>query len=102
MNGKLVRDKIPNIIAAETGKSVMVKILTDDEYLDALHYKLDEEVAEFHDGSDIDELVDIYEVVLALARLKGVTLDQLHVNAMTKRRMRGSFDNRYFLVEEDA
>ena len=100
--GKLVRDKIPNIIAAETGKSVSVKILTDDEYLDALHDKLDEEVAEFHDGSDIEELVDIYEVLDALVRQLGHTFDDIRTRSLKKRNERGSFNNRFFLVEEDV
>lgn len=102
MNGKLVRDNIPNIIAAETGKSATVKILTDQDYLDSLHAKLDEEVAEFHESGDIEELVDVYEVVLALAALKDTTPGQLRMRAEAKREIRGSFRNRYFLVQEDT
>lgn len=100
--GKLVRDKIPNIIAAETGKSVAVKILTDEEYMDALHDKLDEEVAEFHDGSDIDELVDIYEVLDALVKHLGHTFDDIRTKSLSKRNKCGTFSNRFFLVEEDV
>ena len=99
--GKLVRDKIPNIIAAETGKSVAVKILSDVDYDNELERKLDEEVLEFHDGGDVEELVDILEVVIALAAHQGVTCDQLGSKVLAKRRERGSFDKRYFLVEED-
>ena len=43
--GKLVRDRIPEIIAAE-GKTPTVRILNDQEYEAALLDKLCEEVAE--------------------------------------------------------
>lgn len=103
MNGKLVRDKIPEIIARDVnnGKSVLVKILDDVDYENELERKLDEEVAEYHEDGTMDELVDIFEVVIALAKHAGVTYNDLYTKVLDKRRTRGSFDNRYFLVEEE-
>ena len=44
---KLVREKIPEIIEA-SGKTCETEILSDEEYLQMLDKKLDEEVARLH------------------------------------------------------
>ena len=51
---KLVRDKIPEIIAT-TGKKCVVEILNDEDYLKMLDAKLDEELAEYHQDQNIEE-----------------------------------------------
>lgn len=101
MNGKLVRDKIPEIIAKDTSKSVLIKVLSQEEYKDALHRKLDEEVAEFHQSGDVEELVDILHVVLALAADKGYTTEHFVGKANKKERERGVFNKRYFLCDTE-
>ena len=102
MNGKLVRNYIPNIVADDTANPVKFRVLNDDEYKDALHKKLDEEVAEFHQSGDVEELVDIYEVLIALARLRGVSEPGLRTKAVAKRGTHGGFDKRYFLYTDDG
>ena len=101
MNGKLVRDKIPEIIATETGKPVKFRVLTEDEYKDALHKKLDEEVAEFHQSGDVEELVDILHVIVTLAHRKGYTIEHFINKCSKKERERGTFDKRYFLYADE-
>ena len=44
-HNKLVRDRIPAIIAA-SGRTAHTRLLTEEEYIAALHRKLDEEAAE--------------------------------------------------------
>ena len=44
--GKLVRDRIPEIIIAD-GKKPITRILDNDEYLRELDKKLNEEIAEY-------------------------------------------------------
>ena len=56
--GKLVRDKIPQIIEA-SGETPITRILERDEYLACLETKLDEEVREFHESKAPEELADI-------------------------------------------
>lgn len=102
MSGKLVRDKIPEIIAKDTGKSVNVKILSDEEYKYALYRKLDEEVKEFYQSGDVEELVDIVEVVLALVELQGVNHFQFQEMEHRKLMTNGGFSRRFFLVEEET
>lgn len=44
--GKLVRDRIPEIIKTD-GKNPITRVLSEDEYLQELDTKLNEEVAEY-------------------------------------------------------
>lgn len=66
---KLVRDNIPDIVE-QNGEIANTKILNDDEYSISLREKLLEEVNEFlsNDKDSIEELVDIYEVILAILK----------------------------------
>lgn len=41
---KLVRDKIPEIIAGDNGKTCVTRIMADDEYLESLNTKMQEEL----------------------------------------------------------
>ena len=99
--GKLVRDKIPEIVADATGKVVSFVVLSNDEYITALHNKLDEEVAEFHESGDVEELVDILHVVLALAADKGYTVEHFVNKCNKKERERGTFKKKYFMYIEE-
>ena len=51
---KLVRDLIPDIIE-NSGKQCRTRILSDDEYLEKLDAKLDEELEEYTCKIDLDE-----------------------------------------------
>ena len=59
---KLVRDRIPEIIAA-SGKNCVTEILSDEDYLCMIDAKLDEELAEYHKDQNIEELADLIEVI---------------------------------------
>ena len=96
---KLVRDRIPEMIRAQ-GETPVVRVLDEAEYRRCLEDKLDEEVAEFHASGDIEELADILEVVYALCRAKGHTLEELREVCLAKREKRGGFDGRIFLIEK--
>ena len=73
---KLVRDKIPQIIASQ-GEKANIRILEDAQYAICLAEKLNEEVAEFHAGQNLEELADILEVVYALAEHLGYSPEEL-------------------------
>lgn len=95
---KLVRDKIPEIIA-ESGQKATFRVLMPSERMEYLEKKLDEEVAEFHESKDIEELADILEVLIALAVEKGYGADVLQVERLKKRTIRGGFDKKILLQE---
>ena len=95
---KLVRDRIPEIIEA-SGKSCITEILSDEDYLRMLDAKLDEELAEYHNDQNIEELADLMEVILAAAVARGYTLEQLEQVRAEKAAKRGGFEKKILLRE---
>ena len=59
---KLVRDLIPEIIEA-SGKRCVCSTLSDEEYLDKLDEKLNEELAEYQESKSMEELADLRRTV---------------------------------------
>lgn len=55
---KLIRDKIPEIIAAQ-GEQAITHVATPEEYAMKLKEKLGEEVAEYLKDGNAEELADI-------------------------------------------
>ena len=94
---KLVRDKIPEILEA-TGARCETRILTDDEYLEALDAKLDEELAEYRESGDVEEIVDLLEVLYAIAKAKGYPIERICGKKARKAVDRGSFDKKIMLL----
>ncbi len=94
---KLVRDRIPDIIAA-SGKRCAVRVLGDEEYLLSLNQKLGEEVEEYRANPGVEELADLVEVVHAILEFKGITLEQFEQIRREKREVRGGFSRRLFLL----
>src|SRR5687768_10363041 len=89
--GKLVRDRIPEVIR-QAGGSPEVRILDEDEYMRALLDKLREECDEaVHAaaGALLEELGDVFEVLQAIAAASGHTWSQVEEVAATKRTARG-------------
>ncbi|MDO4220297.1 MAG: nucleoside triphosphate pyrophosphohydrolase [Candidatus Saccharibacteria bacterium] len=101
-HNKLVRDNIPDIILAD-GHEVSTRILNDKEYKAELEKKLMEECKEVL-GSEgehrLEELGDVLEVMMALAKLDNYYMDDIVVAARKKREKRGGFDKKIFLIEE--
>lgn len=97
---KLVRDKIPEIIETE-GKVCRCRILGGEEYRCRLDAKLDEELAEFRESHELEELADVLEVLYATARAYGVEWDSVEKIRREKAEKRGGFDRRIFLESVD-
>lgn len=96
---KLVRDNIPNIIK-EKGETPITRILNDNEYKKELENKLYEEykeVLEANGNDRVEELADMLEVISALAKLEGKSLEEVITVSKEKSNKRGAFDNRIFL-----
>jgi predicted house-cleaning noncanonical NTP pyrophosphatase (MazG superfamily) len=94
--GKLVRDRIPQIIR-EGGAEPVTYTADSEEYRGRLRDKLGEEVAEFlaADGESApEELADVLEVVRALAADLGVDADRLDKIREAKASERGGFTGR--------
>ena len=95
---KLVRDRIPEIIAA-SGKQCTTEILSEEQYLKKLDAKLDEELAEYHQDPNIEELADLLEVIRAAAIARGYSVDELEQVRAEKAAKRGGFEKRILLRE---
>ena len=95
---KLVRDRIPEIIQS-SGKTCSMSILSPDDYLRMLDAKLDEELAEYHQDQNIEELADILEVIYAVAEARGYSLEELEQVRSEKAAKRGRFEKRILLKE---
>ena len=93
---KLVRDKIPEIIKA-SGKTYETEILSDEEYLQMLDKKLDEELAEYHQEQNIEELADLLEVLYATAKARGYSIEELEQVRVEKQKARGGFEKKLLL-----
>jgi predicted house-cleaning noncanonical NTP pyrophosphatase (MazG superfamily) len=92
--GKLVRDKIPQIIRSK-GVEPVIYTAGNEEYRTRLRDKLREEVEEFlASDSDPEELADILEVLYALAEQAGTDRQQLEELRAAKAEERGGFAER--------
>ena len=64
--------------------------------------KIDEEVAEYHESKELEELADILEVVCALCSAQGHSADELMRIYEKKHIERGGFSKRIFLLGKDS
>ena len=95
---KLVRDRIPEIIE-KSGATCKIRILSDEEYIEMIDAKLDEELLEYHKDKNIEELADLMEVIYAAAKARGYTLSELEEVRAKKAEKRGGFDKKILLIE---
>jgi len=97
---KLVRDNIPSIIT-ESGGIPNFRILDDGEFLKALNDKLLEEVAEYQESRDLEELADILQVICAISEIIGGGQKELEYLRDEKAIERGAFRSQIFLESVD-
>ena len=97
---KAIRDKIPEIIE-KSGNKPNVKTLSDDEFLIELEKKLVEELNEYQESKNVEELVDIMEVIYRIASLRGKSSEQLDEIRKGKSSERGAFEKNLFLLSTD-
>ena len=98
---KAIRDKIPEIIK-ESGSDCNVKQLSDQEFLEKLEEKLSEEVTEYQNDKNPEELADILEVIFRIAQLKGISKEELEKIRIKKVSERGAFERNLFLIDTDT
>lgn len=98
---KLVRDRIPDLLKRK-GQNPVTRILSDSEYVEGLIDQLCEEVDQFDEDRNVEEMADILEVLLALAGALGISQKDLMKVRNKKALATGSFKKRIFLerVEE--
>ena len=99
---KLVRDRVPDIIAA-SGEKAIVRNLTEAERTRALQRKLEEEFREYmrapENRAALEELADMLEVIRSLAHIHGADWAGLEDMREQKAGERGGFQDGIFLIE---
>jgi predicted house-cleaning noncanonical NTP pyrophosphatase (MazG superfamily) len=94
---KAIRDKIPKIIK-ESGSDYNVKQLSDQEFLEKLEEKLSEEIIEYQNDKNPEELADILEVIYRIAQLKGISKEELEQIRINKVKERGEFKKNLCII----
>lgn len=99
---KLVRDRIPEIIERD-GKKFTTRILDNKEYIEELRKKSIEELDEYmnatNDEEALEELADVLEIIHALSKHHGASIDKVEEIRKQKAEKRGGFDEKIFLIE---
>lgn len=95
---KLVRDRIPEIINGDNGCTCETRILDDDEYLRELNTKLQEELKEYLESGDVEELADMEEVLRGILDAKNVSYEKFESIRLNKVEKRGAFKDKIFLI----
>ena len=93
--GKLVRDRIPQIIR-ENGITPIINVLSDDDYLLELDKKLNEEISEYQVDKSLEELADVMEVIYAICNARGYSIEELLALKEKKRISRGGFEKKLY------
>lgn len=87
---KLVRDKIPQVIES-SGKKCDIHIAGKEEKTLLLEEKLKEEVGEYLQDKNLEELADVLEVLVGLANELGYSEEELFRKRVEKKEERGGF-----------
>jgi predicted house-cleaning noncanonical NTP pyrophosphatase (MazG superfamily) len=95
---KLVRDRIPQLIE-ESGRNSTSRALKKEEYFDALIDKIVEEIEEFRNSGNEEEIADVYEALDCLVQFK--EYEPMHIDylKLIRREARGSFKDRILLID---
>lgn len=93
---KLVRDNIPDIFLKEHSLPV-TRTLNDEEYVEELNKKLLNEVNEYLNTNNVEQMVDILEVVRAIINNSDTTYEEIEEKRRKKAKKKGTFEKRVYL-----
>lgn len=92
---KLVRDKIPHILEAQSIQVISLPLNPEETQIKLLQ-KLDEEINELKQAKNynelLEEMADVFTVLLALGKKQGITQEQLIKAYTEKQDAKGTFD----------
>ena len=94
---KLVRDLIPEIIPKEKIDNYKFTTVNGEEYERLLKEKLIEEINEFLEAENLEELADVFEVLESIMKLKNFTYDALNKVKLAKKISRGGFEKQLLM-----
>jgi len=94
---KLVRDKIPEIMIKK-GETTVTYKAKDKEYSQRLREKLKEELLEFLESDETEELADILEVMYAICEDKWISMEDVEKIRKKKKEEKWWFEKRIILT----
>ena len=95
---KLIRDKIPELIEREN-KQAKIEKVKGKKLIELLNKKLDEELEEYKESGNIEELADLVEVIYELVENQGITIKNFEDIRKFKAEEKGSFKEGILLLE---
>jgi len=95
--GKLIRDRIPQIIKDAGGTGQRYHVADHDEYIQRLFEKMREELDEFVEDPCLEEAADMYEVFMTILREYRLDFADVVFKAYDKKEERGGFQERIVL-----
>lgn len=93
---KLVRDHLPEMLK-EKGVNIEFEVLNNKEFSEKLVEKFREEVDEFSNTKTdrlLDQIVDLLEVIYAIAEHRGITESEVEFMRQLKKKRSGGFRKR--------
>lgn len=97
---KLVRDKIPEMLAKNGGEPE-TETLNDEKYKTCLYEKLKEECEEtvnsYSKENLAEELADLLEVMMAISKVNDIDFAKIEKIRLAKKEKRGGFDSKILL-----
>ena len=102
VHNKLVRDNMRQIIL-DAGRKPIMKILNQEDYINELRKKSNEELQEYlaaeTNEEALEELADLLEVMHALAKVHGSSIEEVEKIRVKKAAKRGGFSDKVFLIK---
>lgn len=96
---KLIRDHLPEMMRNK-GILVYERTMEQDEFIEKLKNKLQEEAEEAKNATNekelTEELADMLEVIYALSKATGTSLEQIEKVRLAKQKTKGGFDKRIY------
>jgi predicted house-cleaning noncanonical NTP pyrophosphatase (MazG superfamily) len=101
-SGKLVRNKIPDLMRTMGKRKIRIKRLTNQEYFQALLEKLEEEAKEAASAKNKKELTielaDILEVIETILKVAKISVGKVKKNKNKRKKQRGGFEKKLSLL----
>ena len=95
---KLVRDRIPEIIQKDK-KQAKTEIVKGERLIELLNEKLDEELNEYKESRNVEELADLVEVIYGLLYHQGIEKEDFEDIRRRKAEKKGAFNDGIVLIE---
>ena len=101
---KLVRDRIPEIIKNRTGQDAETRIMEDEEYLNFLMRKVEEEANELANAEDkehvVEEVADVLELIDTILEFNGLNMETVRKVQVEKAEKNGGFKKKILMLRK--